>query len=264
MQASGETMRVRNHALVLAVAGFTAIVTTVGAHVVARGEAFTTTTADRAALATPELAAAKRFSTASLIIELNATDGDAGLQVTFDAKPWRVVTVYSPDGRAILEYQASSHIRDFGMTELFSESNEPPFNRFPLEEFKALFPEGKYRFVGHTIRGERLVSTVTFSHDLPAAPVFLRPEDGGTVSADGATIKWRTAPQPAGVKIVGYQVTLEREDPLRIYSVDLPADARRVRVPGVYLEPGVEYSTEVLAIEASGNKTLTAIDITAE
>ncbi|HEU4355219.1 MAG TPA: fibronectin type III domain-containing protein, partial [Actinomycetota bacterium] len=87
---------------------------------------------------------------------------------------------------------------------------------------------------------------------------------GATISSDGVTIRWKPTAQPAGVDVVGYQVTFEREDPLRVFSADLPADARRIRIPGVYLEPGVEYSAEVLTIDASGNRTLESITLTAE
>jgi hypothetical protein len=31
-------------------------------------------------------------------------------------------------------------VRDFGLTELFSESGEPPFTELPFDEFKQPFP----------------------------------------------------------------------------------------------------------------------------
>jgi hypothetical protein len=64
------------------------------------------------------------------------------------------------------------------------------------------------------------------------------------------------------VDIVGYQVVVTREDPLRVLSVDLPARARRLPVPAEFLQRGTEYKAEVLAIEASGNQTLTEIAFT--
>ena len=67
-------------------------------------------------------------------------------------------------------------------------------------------------------------------------------------------IAWKPVPTP-GVDIVGYQVVVTREDPLRVLSVDLPARARRLPVPAEFLQRGVEYKAEVLAIEASGNQT---------
>lgn len=208
-------------------------------------------------------ARAKRLERAELLVEINETDGDAGLQVFLDGRPWKAITIFGPNGHDILAYRTRSEVRGYGMTELFSESSEPPFTRFPLDEFKALFPEGEYRFVGRAIDGHRLVATAFLSHDFPNAPEIVQPADGATVSSDGTMFRWKPVPQPAGVEIVGYEVTFEREDPLRTFTVDLPPDARRIRIPGAYLEAGVDYSAEVLAIDASGNRTLSNITLTA-
>ena len=66
---------------------------------------------------------------------------------------------------------------------------------------------------------------------------------------------WTPAAQPAGIDIVGYRVIVTREDPLRVYSVDLPASARSVRIPAVFLQTDTEYELEIQAIEESGNWT---------
>jgi hypothetical protein len=42
------------------------------------------------------------FADARLKIELNATDGDAGLQVFLDGEPWRAVSLYNPAGRKLV------------------------------------------------------------------------------------------------------------------------------------------------------------------
>jgi hypothetical protein len=68
-------------------------------------------------------------------------------------------------------------------------------------------------------------------------------------------VAWKGVRNPPGSKIVGYQVVVTREDPLRVFSVDLPARARRLAVPAAFLQHGVEYKAEVLAIEAGGNQT---------
>jgi hypothetical protein len=74
-------------------------------------------------------------------------------------------------------------------------------------------------------------------------------------------VAWKPVRTP-GVDIVGYQVVVTREDPLRVLSVDLPARARRLPVPAEFLQRGIEYKAEVLAIEAGGNQTLTEIAFT--
>jgi hypothetical protein len=201
------------------------------------------------------------FADARLKIEVNATDGDAGLQVFLDGEPWRAVSLYGPSGRKLVDIDAKGPLKDYGLTELFSESSEPPFDEFPLAEFKQLFPEGVYTFRGRTIDGKTLKSTARLTHDIPAGPRILRPREDAEVRRDRVVVAWRPVRTP-GVQIVGYQVVVTREDPLRVLSVDLPARARRLRVPTVFLQRGAEYKAEVLAIEKGGNQTLTEVPFT--
>jgi hypothetical protein len=202
------------------------------------------------------------FADARLKIEVNATDGDAGLQVFLDGEPWRSVSLYNPSGRRLVEITAKGPLKDYGLTELFSESSEPPFDEFPFEQFKQLFPEGTYTFRGETIDGRRLLSRARLTHDVPDGPRILRPREGANVSRDRVVVAWKGVRTPPGIDIVGYQVVVTREDPLRVLSVDLPASARRLPVPAAFLQRGIEYKAEVLAIEKSGNQTLTEVAFT--
>jgi len=65
----------------------------------------------------------------------------------------------------------------------------------------------------------------------------------------------KTPPEPPGIDIVGYRVIATREDPLRVYQVELPASARSVPIPAAFLQSGTEYELEIQAIEESGNWT---------
>jgi hypothetical protein len=205
------------------------------------------------------------FKDATLIVETNATDGDAGLQVFLDHEPWRSVAIQRPDGRKILDVTTRGVLTDYGLTELFSESSEPPFDEFPFEEFQRLFPAGEYRFTGCTIDGQRMRSAVTLTHDIPAGPEIVAPEDESTVPADEVVVRWEPVTEPAGVEIVRYQVLVvgEEEDPPQVFSADLPATATELSVPGEFLAPGAEYKVEVVAVEVSGNQTLTELTFTA-
>jgi hypothetical protein len=196
-----------------------------------------------------------RLAAATLIIEVNGTDGDAGLQFFLDGEPWNSMTISDPSGRVVVDVDAEGRLKDWGLTELFSESNEPPFSEVPLAEFKARFPEGRYTFAGETIEGQRLVGTARLSHDIPVEPEITSPADGATVDRDGVVARWRPAAQPAGIDIVGYRVIVTREDPLRVYQVELPASARSVPVPAAFLQSDTEYELEIQAIEESGNWT---------
>jgi hypothetical protein len=196
-----------------------------------------------------------RLAAATLIIEVNGTDGDAGLQFFLDGDPWNSMKISDPNGKVVADVDAEGRLKNWGLTELFSESNEPPFSEVPLAEFKARFPEGKYTFVGETIEGEKLVGTARLSHDIPDPPKITSPADGATVDRDGVVARWQAPPEPDGIDISGYRVIATREDPLRVYQVELPAAARRVRIPSTFLQSNTEYELEIQAIEESGNWT---------
>jgi len=196
-----------------------------------------------------------RLAAATLIIEVNGTDGDAGLQFFLDGDPWNSMTISDQNGNVVVDVDAEGRLKDWGLTELFSESNEPPFSEVPLAEFKARFPEGKYTFVGETIEGEKLVGTARLSHDIPEPPEIISPADGATVDRDGVVARWQAPPEPPGIDIIGYRVIATREDPLRVYQVELPASARKVPIPKAFLQSDTEYELEIQAIEESGNWT---------
>ena len=62
------------------------------------------------------------------------------------------------------------------------------------------------------------------------------------------------------IEIEGYQVIVEAEaedGPDRHFSVTVPADTTMVTVPEEVLAAGMEFKFEILAIEESGNQTIT-------
>jgi hypothetical protein len=236
---------------------------TAGLAVLALAAAATTVALDRAGDGSAQAASPPiRLADATMIVEVNATDGDAGLQVFLDGEPWSSMTISGPDGRRLLAVNTEGRLKGHGLTELFSESSEPPFTEFPLEKFKALFPEGRYAFSGTTVEGQRLVGRATLSHTIPDGPEITAPAEGATVAPDNLVASWSPVTTPAGVEIVGYRAIVTREDPLRVFSADLTASATSVTVPAEFLESGVEYKLEVQAIDASGNQTLTEIVFT--
>ena len=197
---------------------------------------------------------------ADLKIEVNATDGDAGLQIFLDNDAWKSMKIFDPDGVKMADFEATGRLENYGLTELFSESSEPPFTQFPLSEFKALFPEGVYTFRGTTIEGDTVEAEAPLTHDIPDGPDIVEPDEGDTVPKDNAIVKWKGVTTPPGIHITGYQVIVEREEPLRVFQADLRPTARQIKVPGAYLQSGTEYKVEVLAIEESGNQTLHEVE----
>jgi hypothetical protein len=205
------------------------------------------------------------FEVAKMIFEFNSTDNDLGVQVSLNGDPWREVKIVAPDGGKIFEVKIGGSWKKFGFTELFSESNEPELDEVPVEDILALFPQGEYKFFGKTVEGEKLVGTAMLTHAIPDGP--------STVSAQvmngDIVISWVAPPAVSSltgleIDIVAYQVIVERADndqlgaAPRIFDIKLPATETSVTVPPQFLEPDTEYEFEVLAIDISGNQTISS------
>ncbi len=220
-------------------------------------------------LTAPELWAGP-FSKTKIIIEVNATDGDAGIQISLDGTGWKKLEVFDPNGQKIVNVQGTGSVGNQGITELFFESAEPSFKDQTLDELFARFPEGNYTFVGLTVDGKKLNGTAKLTHSIPAGPGIVSPAEGAKLDPNmPAVIDWEpvTAPFPdtdSAVTIVGYQVIVERvkPQPLRVFSVDLPATTTQVTVSPEFLESNADYNFEVLAIEAGGNQTISQSSFT--
>jgi hypothetical protein len=63
---------------------------------------------------------------------------------------------------------------------------------------------------------------------------------------------------PSAVSVVGYQVIVEqvKPQPLRVFSATLQSTVTQVTVSPEFIQSNAEYTIEVLAIEPSGNQTI--------
>ena len=198
-----------------------------------------------------------RLDDTAIFFEINDTDGDAGIQLFLDGEGWDTMVVRDPFGEVIFAVAGDAGIGEQGITELFFESAEPSFDEQPLDELLALFPAGIYQFRGRTTEGESINGTAKLTHDLPGAPVLVSPGDGDEVEKTDLVIEWQPVADPPGSRIVGYHVVVERDDDtLRVFTADMNRDITRVTVPPEFLQRGKPYKFEVLAIEASGNQTI--------
>jgi hypothetical protein len=198
---------------------------------------------------------AAKFEEARIFIEYNSTDNDLGFHVFLDAEEWKSAKIVNPAGITIFDVAGRAAYQNLGLSELFFEGAEPTLDEFPLNDLLALFPEGKYRFMGVTVGGAHLTSTATLTHAVPAGPSVSSEVDGDTV-----VIRWDpvTGP-PEGfpdkkIEIVGYQIIVEP------FQVTLPGSSTEVTLPREFvasLQPG-EHGFEVLSIETGGNQTITA------
>jgi hypothetical protein len=120
---------------------------------------------------------------AHIFFELNNTDGDLGIHALIDGEAWEELYIYDPDnhdgsnptGDPMLSVWAEGRLGLQGLTELFFESAEPPFEsddpeEEPLDpaEFFARFPEGEYLITGTNELG----CPVEISHVMPAPPML--------------------------------------------------------------------------------------------
>lgn len=209
--------------------------------------------------------ASLKMKDARLRFEINATDGDGGVHALIDADAWKRMSVFDPEGRRVFTATAEGRIATQGGTELFLESAEPPFAELPLERLLDRFPAGIYRFRGISLAGKEYVGSTRLSHDLPAGPVLVSPIDGaGPQDPDRTVVRWKPVPPPNGSPIIGYQVLIVQPDtgivamPKITLDVTMPPTATSLAVPPGFLQPGTEYEWEVLAIEQSGNQTLSS------
>ncbi len=201
---------------------------------------------------------------ARLKFETNATDSDAGIQIFIDSDPWQWMEIYDPSGRKLFRSMMGGNFATQGGTELFMESGEPSFDEVPFAEILARFPEGKYRFRGKGNDGERFFGHATLTHNIPAGPLLVGPhDDGQLVDADNAVVQWQPVAPPNGSPIIGYQVLVVLDSgltalPKVALDVMMPPTATSLAVPPGFLRRDTLYEWEVLAIEASGNQTLSS------
>ncbi|TAH39468.1 MAG: hypothetical protein EYC70_01405 [Planctomycetota bacterium] len=192
---------------------------------------------------------------AKIYWEYNATANDLGVHVFLDGEDWRHIKITNPDDRLIFAVGGFGPYREFGMTELFFEGAEPALDEVPLDDLLAEFPQGEYDFEGRTVDGEEIEGEGELSHAIPDGPDVSVTMGAG----DLLQIHWTavTAPPPGfpdlPINVVAYQVIVES------FQVTVPATVLSMTVPPEFvgsLASG-KHQFEVLAIEESGNQTLT-------
>ena len=208
---------------------------------------------------------------AKLNIEHNATSNDTGFQGAVDSEGWKSLDVTGPDG-VVLSLKGRGELADLGLTELFFETVEPANADTPIQETLARLPAGNYNIAGPAqVNGEKLgrtSGTAWLTHNIPAGPALLTPAAGATVPATGLVASWSTVTKTitgADVNIIAYQLIIEKDQPPHPHmigkiglSMYLRPTVTSMPIPDAFLEPNTAYLWEVLAIEESGNQTLSS------
>jgi hypothetical protein len=208
---------------------------------------------------------------AKLNIEHNATDRDTGFQGFVDSEGWRRLDVRGPSGE-VLTFKGSGSLGKLGLTELFFETVEPENADTPIRNMLAKLPEGMYRIAGPAQEnGKRVGRTegrAWLTHDIPEGPRLISPAEGATVPTRGLVAEWAPVSKTITgkpVRIIAYQLIVETDvEPHRHMigkfglSMYLPPSVTSINVPDGFLESATAYNWEVLAIERSGNQTLSS------
>lgn len=218
---------------------------------------------------------------AKLYIEYHFTAGDMGVHGLFDDHGWSELCVYDPNDVQVLAVKPQSELKDLTMAGIFFESREPPLDEFTYEDLKTIFPEGQYEVRGRNFDGTWLTGFATFTHNVPAEPTVLFPalteEENASdvvVPIYDLVIEWKDVTatiEGETLTITGYEVIItevEHDDPhgfsQPIFDVHVGPDRNTLSVPAEFLDPGTVYELEVLALETSGNQTITSGFFTTE
>jgi len=204
-------------------------------------------------LAIPGNAAKLEFS--RIYIEYNSSANDLGFHVSLDGEDWKTLKIVNPAGLTIFEVTGKGPYAQLGLTELFFEGAEPTLDEVPLAELLAKFPAGRYRFLGTTVANKPIDGTGVLSHAVPAGPVVSTDVEDGHV-----TIRWeRVTSAPPGfpsarINVTRYEILV---DPF--VDIFLPGTATELTLPDAVVDAlgAGEHPIEVLAIDASGNQTIT-------
>ena len=197
---------------------------------------------------------AAKLAIARIYIEYNASANDLGFHVFLDGEDWKDIAIVNPGGTPIFMVEGSGPYAELGMTELFFEGAEPSLDDVPLNQLLGQFPEGRYRFTGTTVDDAPIGRNATLSHAIPAAPVVSTQVVGNQITISWLPVVCTPSGFPARpIDIVGYQVIVDS------FQVTLPDTSTQVTLPSEFvasLDSG-EVLFEVLAIDASGNQTIT-------
>ena len=102
-----------------------------------------------------------------------------------------------------------------------------------------------YSVRGRAKDGRRLTGAATFTHDIPAVPVIVFPQEGEVVSSDGFTVMWNhvtTTLDGRPLNRTGYEVILTKDVPddpngfsRPALSIHVPPSDTSLTIPSEFL-----------------------------
>ena len=107
-----------------------------------------------------------------------------------------------------------------------------------------------------TTEDKLLKGKARLTHALPDTPTQVFPVDAD-VDPGNAVFEWALVADPPGSEIVGYHVIVACEEPVdREFEADVGPAVFSLTIPEEFLESADECKWELLAIESSGNQTI--------
>jgi len=236
----------------------------------------------------------KELPLGAAVVIIETTDNDIELQVFVDGNAtWKQLEIIDPNKQKIFDLRTQQRLRKQGISELFFASAPDAFpvddtgeidpigTMATVEAFLLRFPAGTYEMETALADGV-MQGKAKLTHVLPALPKIIVPisgsEDPPIVDPNNLVIEWEPVTTrffgKGSVDIIEYQVILDQVDPLRTMPwidgdtrralINLPGSVTRLTVPPEFLLPGASYEFEVLAIEKSGNSTISVGEFVTE
>ena len=213
----------------------------------------------------------RQIDEAKLYFEFQSTDNDTGIHGMFDSSGFSELCISGPEGGPFLAVKPQGTLGAFALGGIFFESREPKASEMSQQEVLDLFPAGNYDLVGTAFNGDALFGSAVVSHDIPAPPRITAPAEGALVDPNDLVIRWDPVTETIDgdpLTLVGYEVIVTNEDKdgadpngmsHPIMSTHVVPSVSSLTVPPEFLEPATEYELEIIAIEESGNQTITVL-----
>ena len=122
---------------------------------------------------------------------------------------------------------------------------------------------------GLTFDGKRIRGGAMFTHAIPKAPGITYPADEATIPRFNQVFTWLPVTETIfgkPLQTTAYQVIITKnvpDDPNGFsrptLDIIVPATQTSLSIPGDFLQPNTRYELEVLALEVSGNQTISIV-----
>jgi hypothetical protein len=218
------------------------------------------------------------------------------IQIRFDTDGITSGSVTDPNGATTYSFESKGSLEATGgeaegfvkstkpqITELVSALNCEPSTAEGQTTFADLFaqwPAGDYTFEGEA-KGAKFEAKAALTHFIPAGPEIVTPAEGSIVPDAPLVIQWNAVtdailtdnPNLGPVDVIGYHIHVEENVPdvtqttvtvpdasdvelTPEFDIDVDGTQTSVTIPEQYLNPSTVYRLEVLAIDQSGNQTI--------